>query len=306
MGKNRINIGHTLTEQTKDKIFGYLLLLPTFAVFAIVVLYPIVYGIVMSFFNYTFFTINKTPTWNNFGNYINIFNDGFFQYLKNTLVFTIGTVGLELIVGMGVALLLNMNIRGRNLLRSLFLMPWTIPSIVVALLWSWLFQAQFGIINYVLKFFGLIENANTEWIQSPSTAMMTVIIAVVWRQAPYMLVMILAGLQSVRKDLIDAAAIDGAKPVKIFFKIKIPAIRAVLGTTIITCVMSSFQQFTIIYNMTAGGPLGKTTTLSIAAYKKAFTNFDLGSGAAIGVIWLLILGSAITIYNIKTKRFDVE
>lgn len=79
-----------------------------------------------------------------------------------------------------------------------------------------------------------------------------------------------------------------------------------MGTTIITCVMSSFQQFTIIYNMTAGGPLGKTTTLSIAAYKKAFTNFDLGSGAAIGVIWLLILGSAITIYNIKTKRFDVE
>ena len=91
---------------------------------------------------------------------------------------------------------------------------------------------------------------------------------------------------------------------RVFWHITLPGIRVVLGNTIITCIMASFQQFTIIYNMTAGGPLGKTTTLSIAAYKQAFTQLDLGAGSAIGVIWMMLLGAAIAIYNMKTKRFD--
>ena len=295
-----------LDEHRKDVLFSYLLLFPTLFVFALVVLYPILNGIVMSFFDYTFFTVNKSPQWNNFDNYKTIFQNGFASQLWHTLVFTVGTVLLELVVGMGIALLLSANIKGRNTLRSVFLMPWTIPSIVVALLWSWLFQAQYGVINYVLNGLGLLENPNQEWIQNPDTAMLAVIIAVAWRQTPYMLVMILAGLQSVRQDLIEAAAIDGASNTRIFFKIKLPAIKTVLGTTIITCIMSSFQQFTIIYNMSRGGPLGKTTTMSIAAYREAFTNYNLGAGAAIGVIWLIILGVGITIYNTKSKRFDNE
>lgn len=294
-----------ISEKKKDMLFGYALLIPTFAVFALVILYPIIHGIVMSFCDYTFFTVNKSPEWNNFGNYKAIFENGFLSQLWNTIVFTAGTVVLELLIGMGIALLLNAEIKGRSALRSLFLMPWTIPSIVVALLWSWLFQPQYGIINYILESLGLV-GPNQEWIQNPDTAMIAVIIACVWRQMPYMLVMILAALQGVRQDLVEAAAIDGADSIQIFFKIKLPAIKIVLGTTIMTCVMSSFQQFTIIYNMSAGGPLGKTTTMSIAAYKEAFTNYNLGTGAAIGVIWLLILGTAISIFNIKSKRFDEE
>ena len=293
-----------LTERHKDVLFGYGLLLPALAVMALVILYPIINAIAMSFCDYTFFTVNKDPQWNNFANYKKIFKDDFLEHLLHTVIFTIGTVSLELVIGMGIALLLNAKIRGRNALRSLFLMPWTIPSIVTALLWSWLFQAQYGIINYVLDFFGLIENPNMEWLQNPNTSMLTVVIAVVWRQTPYMLVMILAGLQSVRQDLVEAAALDGANGAQIFLKVKLPAIKSVLGTTIITCIMSSFQQFTIIYNMTSGGPMGTTTTMSIAAYKQAFTSYDLGAGAAIGVIWLIILSVGVSIYNVKSKRFD--
>ena len=205
---------------------------------------------------------------------------------------------------MSIALLLNTKIRGRNALRSVFLMPWCIPSIVTALLWSWLFQAQYGIINYVLYGLGLISNPTAEWVLNPSTSLGVVTIAVVWRQTPYMLVMILAGLQSINHDLVEAASIDGANSFRVFWHITLPGIRVVLGNTIITCIMASFQQFTIIYNMTAGGPLGKTTTLSIAAYKQAFTQLDLGAGSAIGVIWMMLLGAAIAIYNMKTKRFD--
>ncbi len=292
------------SEHKKDILFGYGLLLPTFLVFSVVILYPIISAIVRSFCDYTFLTVNKPLKWNNFSNYKTIFKNGFLTQLLTTIKFTLGTVGIELVLGMGIALLLNSKIRGRNALRSVFLMPWCIPSIVTALLWSWLFQAQYGIINYILYGLGLISNPNAEWVLNPSTSLGVVTVAVVWRQTPYMLVMILAGLQSINQDLIEAASIDGANSFRVFRHITLPGIKVVLGNTIITCVMASFQQFTIIYNMTAGGPLGKTTTLSIAAYKQAFTQLDLGAGSAIGVIWMMILGAGISIYNAKTKRFD--
>ena len=302
--KNSRKRGITLNERTKDVLFGYGLLLPTFIVFAIVILYPIISAVIRSFCEYTFLTVNKPLKWNNFANYRKIFKDGFLTQLWTTVKFTVGTVGIELVLGMAIALLLNAKIRGRNAFRSVFLMPWCIPSIVTALLWSWLFQAQYGVINYVLYGLGLISNPNAEWVLNPSTSLGVVTVAVVWRQTPYMLVMILAGLQSINYDLVEAASIDGANGLQVFRNITLPGIKVVLGNTIITCVMASFQQFTIIYNMTAGGPLGRTTTLSIAAYKQAFTQLDLGAGSAIGVIWMMILGVGISLYNVKTKRFE--
>ncbi len=301
---SQLRLRKRLSEKAIDNIFGYSLLLPTFLVFALVILFPIVKGIVMSFYNYTFLTIKKGPAWNSFENYRTIFKEGFPAQLGRTLIFTAGTVGLELVIGMCIALLLNTNIRGRSAFRSLYLMSWTIPSIVTALLWSWLFNAQYGIIDYILSRLGLIRDPNMQWLLSPDRAMITVIIAVVWRQTPYMLVMILAGLQSINMDLIEAAAIDGANAVQTFFRIKLPSIKTVIGNTIITCVMASFQQFTIIRNMTQGGPMDRTMTMSLATYRIAFTNMNLGAGAAIGVVWMLILGTGITLYNHFTRRFD--
>lgn len=301
--KNNQMRGSTISERAKDILFGYGLLLPTFIVFFVVILYPIISAVIRSFCDYTFLTVNKPLRWNDFANYRTILKNGFLTQLWTTIRFTFGTVAIELILGMSIALLLNSKIRGRNALRSVFLMPWCIPSIVTALLWSWLFQAQYGIINYVLYALGFISNPNAEWVLNPDTSGV-VTIAVVWRQTPYMLVMILAGLQSINHDLVEAASLDGANSFRVFWHIMLPGIRVVLGNTIITCIMASFQQFTIIYNMTAGGPLGKTTTLSIAAYKQAFTQLDLGAGSAIGVMWMMILGVGISIYNTKTKRFD--
>lgn len=302
--KNNQMRGSTISERAKDILFGYGLLLPTFIVFFVVILYPIISAVIRSFCDYTFLTVNKPLRWNDFANYRTILKNGFLTQLWTTIRFTFGTVAIELILGMSIALLLNSKIRGRNALRSVFLMPWCIPSIVTALLWSWLFQAQYGIINYVLYALGFISNPNAEWVLNPDTSLGVVTIAVVWRQTPYMLVMILAGLQSINHDLVEAASLDGANSFRVFWHIMLPGIRVVLGNTIITCIMASFQQFTIIYNMTAGGPLGKTTTLSIAAYKQAFTQLDLGAGSAIGVMWMMILGVGISIYNTKTKRFD--
>lgn len=258
----------------------------------------------MSFYDYTFFTM-KHPKWNNFGNYIKLFNDGiFFKYLGNTLIYVGGSVSIQLVIAMTLALLLNCNIRGRNILRGAFMMSWMVPTVVVSLLWALLFQPQYGLWNYFLHAAGLIKDSNMQWLQNPKLAMVTIIVATIWKQTPYMIIMILAGLQSVRADLLEAASLDGASKIQIFFNVILPSISTVLGTTIIIAVLNAFQQFTIIYNMTAGGPMNYTTTLSVAAYKEAFTNYNIGTGSAIGVIWLIILASITCFYNIKSKRFE--
>lgn len=294
-----------ISERGKDLVFAYALLLPAIAVFLIVIFFPILKGIAASFCDYTILNMKKGMVWNNFANYQKVFANGdFWKQLKTTLVFVFGTVGLEFVIGLALALLLNSGIKGRSLLRASFLIPWTIPSIVVAVLWSWMFQAQFGVLNYLFSELGLLSNPYMEWLQNPKTAMITIIVAVVWRQTPYMIVMLLSGLQSVREDLLEAAELDGANYWQRLTSIILPSMKTVIGSTLISAFLTSFQQFTIIYNMTDGGPIDATTTLSIATYKLAFTSYDLGAGSALGVIWLVILGSIVTIYNVKSKRFD--
>lgn len=298
-------IHKSISERSKDLIFAYSLLLPAILVFLIVIFFPIIKGIAASFCDYTILNMKKGMVWNSFANYEKVWGNGdFLKQLKTTLVFVFGTVGIEFAIGLGLALLLNAEIRGRNMLRAAFLVPWTIPSIVVAVLWSWMFQAQFGVLNFLFSELNLLSNPYMEWLQNPKTAMLTIIVACVWRQTPYMIVMLLSGLQSVRADLIEAAEIDGASYLQRLTNIILPSIKPVIGTTLITSFLSSFQQFTIIYNMTDGGPIDATTTLSIATYKLAFTSYDLGAGSALGVIWLVILGSIVTVYNVKSKRFD--
>lgn len=294
-----------INERSKDLIFAYSLLLPSILVFIIVIFFPIVKGIAASFCDYTILNMKKGMVWNDFANYKKVWGNGdFLKQLKTTLVFVFGTVGVEFVIGLALALLLNTEIQGRNALRAAFLVPWTIPSIVVAVLWSWMFQAQFGVLNYLFSEWGLLSNPYMEWLQNPKTAMLTIIVACVWRQTPYMIVMLLSGLQSVRADLLEAAELDGASYWQRLMNIILPSIKPVVGTTLITSFLSSFQQFTIIYNMTDGGPIDATTTLSIATYKHAFTSYNLGAGSALGVIWLVILGSIVTVYNVKSKRFD--
>ncbi len=291
-----------LTNPQKDNIFGIMLIVPAMLILGIVVFAPIIKGIWMSFNEYTIATMNN-PTWNNFENYKKLFRSKeIFLYFKNTFIFVFFAVSSQFVIAMCIALLLNAKLKCINIFRGLFLVSWTIPSVVVALLWSWMFQPQYGIINYILSSLGLIQNANMQWVQSIKYGMLTVVIATIWKQTPYMIVMILAGLQSISKDYMEAAEIDGATKWQIFRHIMIPSIRPVLDSTVIIAIMSNFQMYTIIYNMTAGGPINRTTTLSIAAYNKAFTEYDLGAGSAIGVMWLIVLATLTIYYNKKSDQ----
>lgn len=291
-----------------DHTFGFLLIVPAIVVMLCVIAVPVGRGIWISFCENKIANINA-PYWNNFANYEAIFEDGeIFTYFSNTLRFVGCTVSLVLILGMSIAMLLNTKIVGRKVFRGLVIIPWTIPSVVVALVWRWMFQPQYGVLNYILYNLGLLNTINTSWTMSAFHANLIIIMACAWKQLPYMTVMMLAGLQSTSSDLKEAALIDGANKRQVFWHVVLPGIRTVMVTCVWLSVTQNFQQFAIINNITGGGPVYATTTLSVAAQTLAFKNYNFGRAAAVGVIWILFLFVVTVIVNKTNDRFaqDVE
>ena len=237
-----------------------------------------------------------------FCEYTSLFKRGeILKYFGNPLELVTLTVCIQLILGMAIALLLNSRIRGCGLFRSIMLIPWTIPSVVVAILWRWMIHQDFGVINYVAYVMGFSEQLNVSWQVSNSLAMASIVMASVWRQLPYMMVMLLAGLQSVDSSLEEAAHIDGANGWKTFLNVILPSIRPVLITSTWIAVMNNFQMYTIIANMNGTG--AATMTLSIAAYQEAFKSYNFGKGAAIGVMWLALLFIITLLSNKLNDRY---
>ena len=290
MGRNNsMQKPSIMTRLKSDQAVAVGFISPALIVLSCVIAIPILRGIWTSFCDCSLRNL-MSPTWAGLKNYIALFKKGeFFTYFFHTLVFVFFTVSIQLILGMGVALLLNSKIRGRAVFRGMMLIPWTIPSVVVALVWRWILQQQYGVINYLLMKVGIIDGMNLSWTMDATLAMISIVAACVWKQLPCMTVMILAGLQSVDSSLLEAACIDGGNPFQRFWHIVLPSIRPVLFTSVWLAITQNFQQFTIINNMTGGGPVDATTTLSIAAYKAAFQSYNFGESAAIGVIWMVFL-----------------
>lgn len=297
---------HEFPFHVSDNLFAIILLLPVFAILLTVVFLPIVKGIYTSFCTYKLSNLDA-PVWNNFENYLKVFKDGaILIYFKNTLIYVGVLLILQFVLGLAIALLINMKIRGRGIIRGLILIPWVIPSVVAAIVWSWMLHQQFGVLNYILYNLGIISNMNTAWIQIPNLAMTAVILAALWKELPYMVVMLLAGLQSVDISLTESAKVEGANSWQVLRYITLPSIRPVINTTLWISLMQNIQMFTIIYNMTAGGPINSTTVLAIAAYKKAFLEYDFGAGSAIGVIWLVVLLIGALIYNRYNSKYETD
>jgi len=290
----------------QDRLFGIALTLPAVVVLCITVFLPILKGIYVSFCEYKITNLNA-PVWNNFENFSRLFKDGeILSYFRVTFIYVGLTVIIQFILGLIIALLLDSAIKGRNIYRGLFLIPWTIPSVVVAILWRWMLHQQFGVVNYILYQLGFTDTVNISWTMQSVNAMASVIIAAVWRQLPYMMVMLLAGLQSVDKSLVESATIDGASPLKTLLYVRLPAILPVVISSVWIAVMTNFQMYTIIKNMTGGGPVNATTTLSIAAYRAAFQSYDFGKGAAIGVLWLVLLTFITILSNKMSEKYTMD
>lgn len=294
---------HTLTRLWRsDTAFALILIAPAFIVITVVVIYPLLRSLVLSFQTYDLTSPATQGQWVGFSQYITLFkNKLFIQSWQLALVYCIGTVLGQFILGFGFALLLNQAGRFQNWYRGIYLLPWVLPPIAAALLWWWIFDLSHGVLNLTLRQSGLITEY-IPWISNPDYAMKSVIAASIWRWFPFDMVMLLAGLQTVDRELLDAAAVDGANRLQQFLHVTLPHMRNIIIVVLLLTTIWSFQEFTLIWGITKGGPVYTTRTLNLFIYQTAFDFFRMGEAAAAGVLWLLLL----LILSILVVRFTLR
>jgi multiple sugar transport system permease protein len=224
----------------------------------------------------------------------------FWGSLGKTCEWTAGSVAGSYLLGLGLALLLNLDIRFRNLLRAIFLIPWVMPDVVGALIWRWLYNDDYGVINYLLRQAHLIHG-EIHWISSVQMAMPSVIIAQAWKLYPLMTVVILAALQNVPRELHEAAALDGAGPVQRFWYVTLPHIRTASIAITLLAGIWTFQSFDLVYLMTGGGPSQATMVLPTFIYQQAFFVLNMGYAATLGVLLLVVIFIFSSAYLLITR-----
>jgi len=271
----------------KEAMFGILLVMPAFIILAIVYLYPLAYDIYLSFSRW-----NLAPPspieFIGLENYVDLFSDATFQkVLYNSLFFTGVSVPCEFFLGLALALLINKNIKGKNVITTILALPMMIAPVVAALTWRWLYAYDYGILNFLLnRLFGIEPLL---WMSDINIAMYSVIIADVWITAPFMMLILYAGLQMIPTERYEAAKIDGASSWQMFRYVTLPSLKGVLIVALMVRTIDAFTKlFDVVYVITGGGPAYATEVLPTYAYKVGLTFFRLGAGAAISIITLLI------------------
>lgn len=279
--------------------FSLLLLAPALLLLVLTVVYPLGRGIYLSLQAYSL----VDPTGNRFiglDNYRTLLGSEVYRNVwATTLVFVVASVIGQFLLGFITALVLNNQHLWRpGLFRGLLLVPWIIPTVVASLLWKWIFNQQYGIFNYVLLNVGIISSFKA-WIGNPDLAMFSVVLANVWKGFPFHMIILLAALQTVPNETLEAATIDGATRFQRFRHIILPYLRYIIMIDLLISIIWTFQNFTLIWTMTEGGPADATETLAINIYRTAFQAFDMGLGSAIGTLWLL----GLLIFSVVFIRF---
>lgn len=295
------------SRETKDMAFSLFLAFPAVAMTVIFILIPVVDSVIKSFTKYQIKNVisGKPGTWNQFQNYIKLFSSSKLpQAIGNTFLFVIVVVALAFLIGMTLAVILNSGVKGAKIIQGLMMTPWVIPTVISALIWMWLFQPQYGLVKYLALFFTNGNIQDLAVLNNPKTALAGVSVAALWKQIPLMTLLLLAGLQNVPQELIEAATVDGANRWQRFTNIVIPSMRSVINIAVSMCIIENFKQFPLFWTMTGGGPDGATTTLAILSYREAFVSQNLGSGAAVTTVWMILMAVVVFVYNRVSAKFD--
>jgi multiple sugar transport system permease protein len=276
--------------------FPYLTILPVLAVLTTILIYPLLQVLVMSFRAVDLGRPVPGEPFIGLANYAEMLHrPQFWQSLRVTVVYTFSVVILTCIGGLIVAQLLNAKFRGRALARALLILPWALPPVVTGLVWSWMFDFQFGVVNYGLKLLHLVDK-NVNWMVNPDLALPAVIVATAWKHLPLATIILLAGLQSISLELYEAAHIDGANALQRYRYVTLAGLRPVLGLLLLLETLWNFKSFTYIYMMTGGGPARSTESLVVSVYYEAFQFYKFGYAAALGTIILLICVAITLVY----------
>ncbi|MDY6938387.1 MAG: sugar ABC transporter permease [Cyanobacteriota bacterium] len=276
------------TIRNREQKTGWLLVAPALIILLLVYAYPILRAFWLSAFAQNLGT-QLQPEFAGLANYGRMMGDGrFWQSLWNTTIFTSVALFFELTLGMGVALVLNRAFRGRGLVRTIAILPWALPTAIMALAWTWIFNDQYGILNDILLRLGLIREG-INWLGNPTLAMVAVIVADVWKTTSFVSILLLAGLQSISEDLYEAHAIEGATPWQSFRQITLPLLMPQILIAALFRFAQSFGVFDLVQVMTGGGPAGSTEMVSLYIYATVRRYLDFGYGAALVVVTFLIL-----------------
>jgi multiple sugar transport system permease protein len=282
----------------REGSLGLILMAPAVLVLLIFIAYPFVLGI---WYSLTDARIGVPGNFVGLNNFIANAQNGIFQQtLRNTFVYTAITTVFKLVLGMALALLMNQNFRGRNLVRAALLLPWIIPTALSTLAWLWIFDSTYGIISWVLKNAGLIQR-NVPFLGDPILAMGSVIVVNIWRGTPFFAISLLAGLQTIPQDLYEAAAIDGASAWQRFCRVTLPLIMPVLTVVTLFSIIWTFADFQLVYVLTRGGPTNSTHLLATFAYQIGMTAGELGNGAAIS-LWMFPFMVALVVVTLWYQR----
>lgn len=263
------------------RLMPYFFIGPALLALVALVVYPLLYGVYISFLK-----TNLANKWDFVGlkNYISVFSDGVFvKQLGVTLKFTAIVVLAHFIIGIFLAMLLNQSRPGITFFRTILVLPWLMPEVVIALIFKWIMNPLYGLLNYGMQLLGLSEGG-VSWLGDTKYAFISVVLVCIWKGYPLVMVNALAALQSVSTDIYEAAKVDGANKIQTFFRIILPSIKPVLATTLILDTVWWFKHYTIVYLMTKGGPGSDTSIVSIEIYKQAFDYFNFGKAASMSVV----------------------
>lgn len=276
-----------IVRERRRRIAGYTLVAPACILLLITFAVPLIYAFLISISDSNA-VIDNQFVFVGLDNYLSVIKSSKFQSaLFHTCFFVVTTILLELVIGFGIALLLYREVAGSRIFRLIFAVPLMVAPVVSGLQWRWLFADQYGIINHLLSLVGIKAPL---WFTGSSTAWVTIVVSNLWLAAPFVILVLLAGLGGLSEELNEAAAIDGADSRQIFWKVILPQLKPTLLIILVIRLTDAFRIYDLVYILTGGGPGGATEVLSTYIYKRIFTDWKFGQGAAASFLVMLIIG----------------
>lgn len=281
------------TKILSDRSIALLFILPTILILVFIVVYPLIWSLFLSFTDYSVVGMER-PHFIGIKNFANILKDEYiWLHFQNTAKYVIMAIAIQFFLGLGIALLLNREFAGRGILLTLVLSPMMLSPIVVGLFWRYILDANWGVVNYFTSLIGLPKIA---WLGEKEMAMYALVIVDTWMWTPFMILISLAGLSAVPKELYEAAEVDRASTWFKFRHITLPLIAPLLLVGLLFRTMDAFRMFDLAWGLTQGGPGTATSTISIALYRMAFQNFETGKACAFAYIILILIIGMSNIY----------
>jgi multiple sugar transport system permease protein len=273
---------------------GYLFILPSFVLLLTFVVIPIIWSFVLTFQKWS---ILSPGSWVGLKNYVKLFTRDvdYWNAFRNTAVFAVIKVPLSIFLSLVVAVVMNRKFAGVNIFRSIFFLPVIVSTVAISVIWLWMYDRDYGLINYGLSLFGI---KGPDWLGNPDIALYSLVIVDVWKGIGYMMVIYLAGLQGISTEFYNAAKVDGASTWQLFWKITLPLIAPTTFFLAITSFIGSLQVYTIVYAMTDGGPLKATEVVAWLIWKVAFQQHNMGYAAAQSFMLFAVI-FAVTLFQVR-------